>query len=193
MQLDFDSQAHVYRLDGRVVPSVTQLLEPLVDFSMVNDKVLEAARVFGTHVHQACHLDDLGELDWATLDPALVPYVEAWRRFLNESGAVVIASEKPVYHAALNYAGTPDRVLSWGKQRLVVPDIKATSVVPRIVGPQTAGYAKAYQSMHGGREPERYCIHLRANGTYSAHPRRESTDWGVFLSCLNIWRFLNAA
>lgn len=192
MQLDFEKASHVYRLDGRAVPSVTEILRPLEDFSMVNPAVLEAARVFGHNVHLACHLDDQDALEWESLDPALVPYVTAWRAFLKDSGAVVIASEQPIAHATLGYAGTPDRILAWGK-RLVLPDIKSTAVVPLTVGPQTAGYAKAYQSTHGGREPERYCVQLKANGTYSTHPRRASTDWSVFLSCLNVWRFRNAA
>lgn len=191
MQLEFEKASHVYRLDGRVVPSVTQILQPLNDFSMVNPGVLEAAREFGNHVHQACHLDDMEMLDWSELDPALVPYVTAWRAFLTDSGAVVIASEQPLAHSTLGYAGTPDRVLSW-KKSIVIPDLKATALVPRSVGPQTAGYAAAYKSQHGGREPERLCVQLRANGTYSSHRRREPTDWSVFLSCLNVWRFINA-
>lgn len=190
MQLDFEKSAHVYRLDGRVVPSVTEILKPLENFSMVPPAVLEAARIFGGHVHEACHLDDVEQLEWDTLDTALVPYVLAWRKFLKDTGAIVIASEQPIAHATLGYAGTPDRLLSWGK-RLVLPDLKSTSVVPRTVGPQTAGYAAAYQSQHGGREPERLCVQLKPDGTYSSHRRRESTDWSVFLSCLNIWRFLN--
>jgi hypothetical protein len=191
MQLEFNKDGHVYQLDGRVVPSVTQVLAPLVDFSMVRPEVLEAARAFGNHVHQACHLDDQEALDWSELDPALVPYVTAWRAFLRDTGAVVIASEQPIAHATLGYAGTPDRVLMM-KREIVVPDLKATSVVPRSVGPQTSGYAKAYQSQHGGREPGRLCVQLKADGTYSSHRRREPTDWSVFLSCLNVWRFLNA-
>lgn len=192
MQLDFEKAGHVYRLDGRVVPSVTEILRPLENFTMVPPAVLEAARIFGGHVHEACHLDDIEALEWDSLDPALVPYVLGWRKFLKDTGAVVIASEQPIAHATLGYAGTPDRLLSWGK-RLVLPDIKSTTVVPRTVGPQTAGYAAAYQSQYGGREPERLCVQLKPDGTYSSHRRRESTDWSVFLSCLNVWRFLNAS
>jgi hypothetical protein len=190
MQLDFDSEKHVYSLGGRVLPSVTEILRPLEDFSRIPAEVLEAARDFGHNVHLACHLDDQEALEWDSLDPALVPYVLAWRKFLADTGAVVIASEHPLAHPTLGYAGTPDRVLAWGK-RTVLPDIKSTTVVPRTVGPQTAGYTKLYQANHGGREPERYCIQLKPDGTYSSHRRPESTDWSVFLSCLNIWRFKN--
>lgn len=191
MQLDFEAATHTYRFGGKVLPSVSEILKPIVDFSMVDPDVLEAAREFGQHVHLATHLFDTEQLEWSTLDPALVPYVEAWKQFIEDSGAVVIASEQPIVHQELGYAGMPDRVLSW-KDRIVVPDLKATSVVPRSVGPQTAGYAKAYQSMHGvKKEPERLCIHLKP-GKYTVHRRRELSDWSMFLSCLNVWKWNHA-
>lgn len=188
MLIEFDKATHTYMVDGRRVPSVTQVLAPLEDYSMVPPDVLEAARLFGQHVHEACDLYNRGELDWTALDPALVPYVGAWRQFIEDTGAVVIASETRVAHAALGYAGTPDCVLAWGA-RTVVPDIKSTSVVPRTVGAQTAAYAKAYHSTHGGNAPSRYCIQLRPDGTYKTHPRRDPGDWSLFVSALNIHKF----
>lgn len=188
MRLAFDAETHTYTLDGQRLPSVTQVLAPLNDYSMVPPDVLEAAREFGRHVHEACDLHDRDELEWSSLDPALVPYVEGWRRFLAESGAIVVASEQPIYHAKLGYAGTPDRVLAWRKG-FAIPDIKSTSVVVPTVGPQTAAYAKAYQAMHGGREPARYCIQLRPDGTYKSFVRNDPADWSVFLSALNVYKW----
>lgn len=188
MSFAFDKVAHTYTLNGRRLPSVTQVLSPLEDFSMVPRDVLEAAREFGQHVHEACDLFDRGELDWANLDPALVPYVEGWRNFILESGAVVIASEFQIHHAKLGYAGSPDKALAWAG-RIVIPDLKATAVVPRTVGAQTAAYAKAYQFMHGGKEPTRYCIHLPGDGKYKTHPRRDPADWSLFVSALNVHNF----
>lgn len=190
MQFDFDPATHTYTLDGRRLPSVTQVLAPLNDYSMVPPDILEAARIFGTHVHEACDLFDRDELDWSSLDPALVPYVEGWRNFLRDSGAVVIASELRVYHAELGYAGSPDKVLSWRKS-IAIPDLKATAIVPPTVGPQTAAYAKAYHSMHGGRgrEPLRYCIHLTGGGKYKSHARTDPADWSYFVSALNCHKF----
>jgi hypothetical protein len=106
---------------------------------------------------------------------------------MDESGAVVIACEQPVAHASLKYAGTPDLVLSW-RNRIVVPDIKATAVVPRTVGIQTAAYAHAWHSMHGNGMPQRYCIHLTRD-QYRAHRRDDPSDWALFQSCLNIHRY----
>jgi hypothetical protein len=188
MRVEFDQSTHTYTLNGRRVPSVTQVLKPLEDFSRVPRDVLEAARIFGQHVHAAVDLCNRGELDWLSLDPALVPYVDAWRTFIADTGAVVIASEMRVVHEKLGYAGTGDVVLAWGK-RIVLPDVKSTAVVPVTVGAQTAAYAKAYHSMVGGKEPDRYCIQLGADGKYKLHPRRDPADWSLFLSCLNVHKF----
>lgn len=188
--LHFDATTHTYTLGGRKLPSVTEIISPLQDFSMVPAAVLAAACEFGKHVHIACDLYNRDMLDWSSLDPPLTPYVTAWARFLEESGAVVIASECRVYHEQLGYAGSPDVVLAWGK-RLVLPDLKATAIVPRSVGIQTAAYAKAYQRSHGGREPERYCIHLQ-DGKYRSHKRTDPADWSMFLSCLNVWKYNHA-
>lgn len=191
MDIAFNAEAHTYTLNGKPVPSVSEILRPIVDYSMVPPDVLAAAAEFGKNVHLATHLYDLGELDWSSLDAELVPYVETWKRFIEESGAIVIASEQPVAHGVHKYCGTPDRILLL-RDEIIVPDLKSTSTVPRSVGPQTAAYAEAYHSMRGGKKPGRACIHLKPPN-YRVHRRRESTDWSTFLSCLNVWRFNNAA
>lgn len=72
-RFEFDPVAHRYTLDGRVLPSVTQILRGLDDFSHVPARVLERARDRGTRVHSACNLDVLGTLDEATVDDEVAP------------------------------------------------------------------------------------------------------------------------
>jgi hypothetical protein len=154
--------------------------------------VLEAARQFGSHVHAAIDLLNRDALDWGSLDAGLRPYVAGWQRFLDDSGCVVLASEQPVVHERLGYAGTPDSVLYWpNKKRPVIPDVKSTAALPRSVGAQTAAYAHAYQAMHGGPMPLRGCVHLLGDGKYAWHVRNDPADFSLFVSCLNIRRFLN--
>jgi hypothetical protein len=187
---NFDAEQHAYTLDGRSVPGVTQILGLLEDFEGVPWHLLEAARKFGQHVHAACALMVRDELDWGALDSALVPYVEAAKRFIEESGVVVRASELRVAHPALRYAGTLDLL---GELRgLCLFDFKS-GVFPRSVGPQTAAYAAAYQQETGIRVARRYCVQLNPalpNG-YKVHALTNSADWNIFLSCLNIWNFKN--
>src|SRR3990172_12011201 len=92
VQLEFSAADHSYRLNGRPVVSVTQALAPLAQWLGPEDAV-EFARVRGDLVHAACDLVDREELDWAQLDPQLVPYLEGYRNFLIDSDATVVASE----------------------------------------------------------------------------------------------------
>ena len=186
----FEAESHTYRLGSQRLPSVTEILSPVIDYSMVPPDVLAAAAEFGTHVHLATHLADTGELDPVTLDAALVPYVRAWARYVDDSGAVVLQSEVPFVHRQLGYAGTPDRIVSVRGKRVIV-DIKSTATLPPSVGPQTSAYAAADAHMRGTkRQAARLSVHLRPDGTYRAVPLNDPSDWSTFLSCLNIRRFL---
>lgn len=188
-EIVFDEARHEYLVGGRLVPSVTQVLSILQDFGAVPADVLAAAAEFGTHVHQACALDNDGRLDEASLDPSLAPYLEQWRRFMAESGAFVRASELRVYHSGLRYAGTLDVLADWNGQLCII-DIK-TGQVPRTVGAQTEAYRMAYQSQECGVVPRRrYCVQLTADA-YKVHPLTNPADWSLFQSALNCYRFKN--
>jgi hypothetical protein len=188
-EVAFNEALHEYRVGGRLVPSVTQVLGILQDFGGVNADVLARAAEFGTHVHQACALANAGTIDEAALDPSLAPYLAQWRRFLSESGAEILASELRVFHRGLRYAGTLDALALWKGQRCII-DIK-TGQMPRTVGAQTEAYRMAYQSQECGEVPRRrYCVQLTEDA-YKVHALTDPADWSLFQSCLNIWRFRN--
>jgi hypothetical protein len=187
--LTFDATSHTYRIGGRLLPSVTTILKRLQDFSGIPAAVLEQARERGERLHKAVNLFNRNDLDWDSLDPEIRSLTEAWAQYLSDTGAVVIASEQPVWHPKFKYAGTPDVVLELGG-RIIVPDLKATWAVPRTVGLQTAAYAEALWELAGGRgrKPERSCIHLK-DGKYNVVPRNDPADWAVFFSALNLYRW----
>lgn len=191
VKLEFEPIFHEYRIDGRIAPSVSQVLAPLEDFESVPRETLESARIFGQHVHEACALLVRDELDWASLDPALVPYLMGARRFLEESGITIIASETRVVCPKLRVAGTLDILGHWRNTECVI-DWKATAAIPRSVGPQTSAYEQLYRSMRGGAKRRRYCVQLRDND-YRVVPLTDPADWNIFLSCLNLWRYKNAS
>lgn len=183
--LHFDEASHTYRLGGVRLPSVTQVLDPLQELDGIPRHILQAAAEFGTNVHAACHLDNQGVLDEDALDPALRPYLAAWRKFLADFKGVVVSSEMRVVNPQLRYAGTLDSIVRI-KGVHWLTDIKATAAIPRTVGPQTAAYAHAY----GDPRIKRRVVQLLGDGNYITRTLTESTDWNLFLSALNIhtWR-----
>lgn len=193
MHLTFDAPTHHYFIDGNHVPSVTQVLEPLDLLDGIPFWNLEHARTRGQHVHEAMALLVRDELDWSSLDPELVPYIEGGKRFLEESGITVIASELRVACPRLRCAGTLDLIGFWRNAETTI-DFKATAMMPPSVGPQCAAYDRLYTSMYGGRARKRFCVQLKA-GDYKVHPLTDPADWAIFQSCLNIthWRNKHAA
>lgn len=189
MTLEFEPDGHVYRLDGREVPSVTQILSPYSGLQYVDRELLERAAAFGSHVHTACHLLNMDELDRSNLDPELEPYVAGWEKFLSDTGAVVVLSEHCVA-SKRGYAGKFDTLVHWGKsQRLI--DIKTGSGIPMTVGPQTSAYVEAYAEETGIKVRDRYCVHLIGNGNYSACKLDDPRDLSIFHSALNIWNWFH--
>lgn len=184
--IDFDAATHTYRVAGIVRPSVTQILHPIHNFDHVDPDVLERARQFGTHVHAATDLFDRGILDEDNLDLPLVPYLEAYKTFLLETGFVVTHSEERVYNPRQKYCGTLDRRGTW-KGSTWLLDFKS-GAVPRSVGLQTAGYQMSLDP--GERPKRRLCLQLKRN-SYRLIKCEESSDWSYFVGFLNVHRFMH--
>lgn len=106
--VEFTADGHIYTLNGLRLPSVTGILK---DEGFIDDRFFDDySRDRGTFVHLATHLDDTGDLDEDTIDPVIMPYLEAWRRFKEESGFIVEQSEISLANTTYNYAGTIDRI-----------------------------------------------------------------------------------
>ncbi|MEW5709794.1 MAG: hypothetical protein AB1830_12965 [Pseudomonadota bacterium] len=186
--LTFDPATHTYCWDGQPVPSVTRILEPVIDYSRVPPEVLERKRQIGEAVHQAIALDLAHDLDEESVVEPWAPYFLAWRRFLAESGFEPHLFEHRLYHPKYGYAGTLDL---WGrlKGKYVLIDTKNTSELHPATALQTAAYAEALQAQDGLGTDCRYALHLKPDGTYELHPFKERTDFNVFLSLLSLFNW----
>lgn len=179
--LTFDEATHTYCHNGNVVPGVTTILAPLSNFDRVPPAVLSAASAFGTAVHMATELDDQGLLDESALDPALVPYLEAWRKFSQQLDVQWDAIEERVYHPTFRYAGTLDRRGYVGGVQTVL-DIKSSAVLYPSVGPQLAAYQHACPTPSA----QRMGLLLKPDGTYEAKTYTDPTDWPMFCSLMTV-------
>ena len=185
-QLQFDEATHVYRLGPVIVPGVTSILRPLIDFSGVPPDVLARKADLGRRVHLACQLDDEDDLDETTVEDEVAPYLCAYRQFREDTRAVVVANEQRVFHPLYRYAGTLDRKFDIPGLGRVLTDLKTSFTTPLSTGPQTAAYqaADADPSVTG-----RAALRLRADGTYRFERLIDPDDWSVFMACLSLQRF----
>lgn len=126
--LDFDPDKHEYRLDGSLVPSVTQVLHAcgmLPDYSRLDPFFRER----GSAVHEAIRLDLRGELEEESVDEEVAPYLDRFRRWAAEVELRPLWIEGPLACPVYRYAGTPD-CLGTSRLGLVLPDWKAGQFEP---------------------------------------------------------------
>jgi len=192
--LEFDPKEHIYRFNGIIVPNVTTILKKLkfIDFGNVSDTTLERARILGGYVHEATALDDKDDLDFNSLSPGLKPYVEAWRKF-KEDFKIRFKSEqieKPLYSKIYRFSGTPDREAIEINGKMTLVDIKTSTTMQRYFELTTAAYKILQEENLGIKIVQRWGIQLLPDGTYKIHPYKNNSDETVFLSCLNIYKWL---
>lgn len=191
--LTFEPTKHHYHWSGRRVPSVTQCLEPLFDWTKVPAAVLERKRQIGVAIHAAIHLDLTGGVDERSIDAACRPWWDAWRRFRDDMHFEPVLVEFRVFNSELGpgftYAGTLDE---WGPLQgyPALIDWKTTFLVHAdAVGAQTAAYLKALVRMgFGSLHDRRFALKLGGNGRYKLEQfRRIDDDWARFVSYRRRW------
>lgn len=196
--LTFDEETHTYRLDGRVIPSVTQILKSagVIDDSFYN----EEGRVRGTAVHLATQYLDEGDLEWESLDPEIIPYVKAYQKFKEESGFIPELIEKKVFKRAdssrasvIDYAGTLDRAGKFSPDFMpqsrqdffssdyCLIDLK-TGAAPQWAGAQLAGYAITLLP----QMVRRFVLLLKKNGKYKLQEFKNPDDYSVFYGACHV-------
>ena len=152
-ELTFDEAKHIYRLKGIIVPSVTQVMQPLSDetYRGVEAKVLRRAAGKGTAVHNA--IENYLTFGIEDVDPDHAGYFMAFLRWFSEYNPQVIASEYRLYHKFMGYAGTADLICVIGG-KLYVIDYKTTQRIEELlVRVQLKAYSQALGSL--GAEPQR--------------------------------------
>lgn len=179
--LAFDPETHEYRVAGRRVLSVTQILHRAGLAS--SDWYSEDAARRGTEVHRLLENFDRGLSGTLLIDGPYQGYLAAYGRFIEESGIEYSEIEQPEYSDTYGFAGTPDRTARFG-HRIAVLDIKTGGAQPWHAL-QTAAYALLV-----GNWMERFALYLRTDGTYRLVEHGDDTDYDVFLAALTVvnWR-----
>lgn len=187
MTLKFEEEGHVYTFDGEVVPSVTQMLEPLYSYTGIPQHVLMAAADRGTAVHLACEYHDNGEL--GEVEESLQGYIDGWIQFIEDTKFEIELVENQIFHPLYRYAGTIDRVGNLAGRRVVL-DIKTTKKLMPVAGPQLAAYLEAWNYSNPDFQADgRYVVQLKDDGTYVMHEHEDATDLQIFMSCISIMRW----
>jgi hypothetical protein len=146
--IHFDEATHIYRVNGEVKRSVTQILK---DVGIINyDGVPDYYRDRGTAIHRGCELLAQGYLDWSTVHEDYLPCLKRFEVFMKDYEYV--SSEQVLYCPTMDYCGTFDLLVRDKKSGdISIVDIKTSKTPADWWGLQLAAYAYAadfeYQSL----------------------------------------------
>ena len=187
--LTFDPETHTYRMEGEIIPSVTQILKDvgLIDTTFFAPEHAER----GTRIHAATVFWDETEMDDDTLPEEWTGYLSAWKKFREETGFVSSHIEQ-AFCCDEGYAGTVDRIGKTHKINPLLLDIKTGPPQPwhRL---QLAAYTLMVKRELNIPIWDMWGVHLRKEGTYSVESYKSiehSADW---LSVLRVYHIKQGA
>ena len=174
----YDEQNRQHTLDGKHIPSVTQIIEHLYDFRGITSEVLERKAELGKEFHEAIRLHLLDDLDFDSLDPDIVKPMKTFIRWIQKTlihripnNQITAYVEKPIYHKTLKYCGKPDLILpqdlyDW-KLRLYNRHVDTLQLT-------------AYDHMAGGKARRKWALSFDLSGKMTTHKVQNRYAWGIF-------------
>lgn len=195
--VDFDESTHTYQVDGKTIPSVTEILGYVKadSYRKINPSVLDYAASRGKAVHEATEFIDYGEPP--EVYPEIAPYVEAYIRFKRDYECEWFGIEQILYRpGAVGYCGTVDRYGTVDGEWAVL-DIKTMASPTKedyiCLCAQTAAYDEAIPD----KPPlKHYGLFLRKDGTYRLvdcadyEKKFGISGWDIFMKCYKLYSFL---
>lgn len=183
-ELTFLEKNHIYMLDGEELPCVSDLCR-FLHREIYKDAPkwqMEAAAERGTAVHAATQaLDTAGR---AEISEEYLPYLLAYKRFLQDYAPSWDFVELPMFHPQYRYAGTIDRYGAIRGEAALV-DIKTTYTVYK---PLCRAQLNLYRLMliaRGCPVHRMYILHLKRDGTYKLIPMETDEPIAVALITLH--------
>lgn len=183
--------SHKYFYDDKPVLGLTEILG-LCGFGdwmvFVRKDVLERESHLGKAVHKAVELFDKGTLNPASIVKEVAPYLEAWRRFLKDTGAEVFENEMMCYSKVWKYGCILDKTVHLNG--LSILELKTTATIDqKSVALQTMGQKIAYEEQLGTKVKNRFCLHLKEDTTYTLHQFKKDGDREAFICCVKVAYF----
>jgi hypothetical protein len=181
-----DLHTYTHKPTGMILPSVSQIPGVLGGYEGISPAVLQYAADRGTAVHLAAQLHDEGDLDEATVDPLILPYLSAWILFRQDTGFKPTLREALVYHDALMFCGRFDMVGTFPSGDTALLDIKTQRIpTPDKWGMQLAAYAEAAKPDCAPKT--RAVVHLLPDGNYRYYKLDGHIHWKRFKVCLDFF------
>ncbi len=178
-KLTFDEATHKYKNDGKVKPSVTQIIGDVLKGEREEMEPSDAI-IKGTIIHKTLEYLDKGVL--GEYDSRIQSYVDAWNKFKSDYKVEFLSIEEFRIDPTEQFAGRIDRVAVIDGKTTVI-DIKSGKSYKEYTT-QTAGYALLYDNLI----ERRMCVFFDENG-YKVEEHTNPQDLEVFKALLLVWKF----
>jgi len=191
-ELTFDENKHIYKLNGAVIPSVTNIMQPLSQsyYGGIDEDILETAAKRGRTVHQS--IENFLKFGIDDIPSEHEGYYKAFKTWWKDKSPTLIATESRVYHKVYRYAGTADLSCIVDGTDVCVDFKTSAQIVEMLARVQLEAYSKAYES-HDARPAGKAIVHLQKDGEYKmvSYQSRDTEAWEIFIALLTVKNYLN--
>ena len=192
--ITFDEATHAYTVGGKPFASVTQVIAAAGLYGDAAKYFDDYSRDRGRLVHRIIELHVQGDLDPATVDPALAGYFAAYLAFEKDTDFYPGYLEHVLYSDVLRVAGRVDMIgPNWKGEGCCIIDLKTSATPSPATGVQLAGYEELYGADPEGVKPKRLALHLGKDGKYRLHKYEDRHDRDIFIMAVSIhnWKLAN--
>lgn len=183
--IEFTEEGHKYMYGSMQLPSVSEIISPLVDFSMVRPDILQHASQRGTDVHFA--VEKYITYEWVSkLETDAQPYFQQFLAYMENKDRKDFVCETIGYNKTYNYCGTLDLIRTDKNGDMHLIDVKTSaSVDTKTCTAQLTGYDLIARS-HGVDFKTHTILHLTPE-SYKEYNIKMNN--GIFLSLLAIHNY----
>ena len=139
-EIEFNEKDHIYMKNGIVLPSVTQIMQPLYEqvYGKADSDASDNGKSKGKEIHRA--IDDYCEFGMIDISEEYRPYLDNFIRYIDEHQYEIVASEVMLCHPVYNYAGTIDIIVTDKKGEYGMIDNKTGDLQPKLHAVQLQAY-----------------------------------------------------
>jgi len=191
--LDYDEDAHSYKVDGVKIPSVTRIVDACFPKNLTDwavsigeeeyHRIIDEALEIGNYTHKWIE----NYINEQPFNATTNPSIDAFLRWETNCGVEFIDSERKIYCDRFKYAGTVDAVAKING-RVCVIDFKTSKKIYKPYHLQVTAYAQAIKRIDGlKRWPLGIILRLdKETGEYEEKVFEPKDHFDTFKKCLEL-------
>lgn len=189
-EIEFNEKDHIYTKNGIVLPSVTQIMQPLYEavYGKADMNASDNGKSKGKEIHRA--IDDYCEFGMIDISEEYRPYLDNFIRYIDEHQYEIVASEVMLYHPVYNYAGTIDIIVTDKKGEYGLIDNKTGDLQPKLHAVQLQAYTDMWSANKMPEIAFKVALGLSDKG-YKEHryDKYDTKAKSVFDACYKIYKY----